>query len=332
METKTVRCAVIGYGGAFNMGKSHAEQMNAAGMTTVAACDLDPTRMEQAKADFPGIRTYTKIADLVADTEVDLAVVILPHDLHASVAVDLLNSGKHVVVEKPMCITVAEADAMIEAADRNGKMLSIFHNRRHDGDYLAIREAIDGGLIGDLFHIEACMGNYAKPGTWWRSDKKVSGGAMYDWGAHIVDWILQIIQEPIAGVDGYYHKRHWTHTNEDHTELVIRFESGRTAQVEISSLAAIGKDRWRLLGTKGAIRCFNWDKLEAVVDHEGHNAKIELKAKNTDWAAYYRNVAGHLMRGEELEVKAVEGRRTIGVIEAAEQSSAEKRTVVPKYV
>ncbi|MFZ4507891.1 MAG: Gfo/Idh/MocA family protein [Fimbriimonas sp.] len=332
MSTDIIRSAVIGYGGAFNMGKMHADQMIAAGMPFVAACDVDASRMVQATQDFPGIRTYTSVDDLAADPDVDLVVVILPHNLHASVSIQLLNAGKHVVVEKPFCITLEEADAMIEASERNGKMLSVFHNRRHDGDYLAIKEAIDGGLIGELFHIEACMGGYDKPGTWWRSDKAISGGAMYDWGAHIIDWVLQIIPEEIAGVDGYYHKRHWTHTNEDHTELIIRFKSGKTAQVEISSLAAIGKDRWRFLGTLGAIRGFNWDKLEAVVDHNGRNAKIELRAKETNWQAFYNNIAGHLMRGEDLEVKATQARRTIGVIEAAEQSSAAQKTFVPRYV
>ena len=330
---KTIRCAVIGYGGAFNMGKAHADSMIKAGMQMVAACDLDPKRMEQAANDFPGIRTYTKVDDIINDKEIDLVAVILPHNLHAPIAVQAANTGKHVVVEKPMCISVAEADEMIQAAKANKVMLSVFHNRRWDGDFRKIRELIQEGLIGEVFHIEACMGGMRDPGTWWRSDKAISGGAMFDWGAHIIDWILHFIPQQVAGVDGYYHKRRWTqNTNEDHTELVIRFEGGETAQVEISSIAAASKPRWRILGTKGAIVMNDWRTIEVTVDHQGHMAKFEERVPDSDWEAYYANVGGHLMRGEELVVKLEEARRIISIIEAAERSSAAKATAKPVYV
>ena len=122
--TNRIHGAVIGYGGAFNMGKAHANWMNAAGIPTVAACDVDPARMEAARTDFPGIRTYSSVKALLKDEEVGLCVVILPHNLHARVAIQCAEAGKHVVVEKPMCITVKEADAMIAAARAAGSLSS----------------------------------------------------------------------------------------------------------------------------------------------------------------------------------------------------------------
>ena len=323
---------MIGYGGAFNMGKAHAESMINAGMSFVAACDVDASRMEQAKADFANIRTYTNSDDLIKDPDVDLIAVILPHNLHAPVAIQAARAGKHVVVEKPMCISVAEADEMIAAAEASGVMLSIFHNRRWDGDFVTIRKFIEEGLIGDVFHVEAAMGGMHAPRTWWRADKKLSGGAMFDWGAHIIDWVLHFVPHQVAGVDGYFHKRRWMeNTNEDHTELVIRFEGGETAQVEISSIAAASKARWRILGTKGAIVMKEWNTIEVTVDHQGRLAKFEERVPESDWQAYYQNIGGHLMRGEELIVKPEEARRIISIIEAAEKSSAAKSTVVPAY-
>lgn len=328
-----IRCAVIGYGGAFNMGKGHADSMHKAGMKLVAACDLDPKRMEQAAEDFPGIATYTSIDELLADPNVDLVTVILPHNLHAPIAVDAAKKGKHVVVEKPMCVSVAEADAMIDAASSNKVMLSVFHNRRWDGDFTLIRDIIQKGTIGDVFHIEACMGGLSKPGTWWRSDKKISGGAMFDWGAHIIDWILHLIPGQIAGVDGYYHKLRWhENTNEDHTELIIRFAEGQTAQVEISSLAAASKPRWRILGTKGAIVMTGWNEIDVLVEVDGEVAKYTKQVPSSDWDAYYQNVADHLMKGADLIVKPEEARRIIAIIEAAEQSSGNKATVTPTHL
>jgi len=333
LSNHTIGAAVIGYGGAFNMGRHHGEQVNAAGMKTVAACDIDPARVATAADDFPGIHVYSSITELLRDEAVDLCIVILPHNLHAPIAIQCMEAGKHVIVEKPMCVSVAEADAMVQAARDNDVMLSVFHNRRWDGDYMTILDLIQKGTIGEVFHIEACMGGMHFPGTWWRSSKEISGGAMFDWGAHIVDWVLHFIPEVIAGVDGYYHKRRWTEvTNEDHTELVIRYKSGKTGQVEISSLAAAGKARWRILGTKGAIVMHHGSSMiEVTVDHEGYMAKFEVRAKDTDWPAYYRNIAAHLMRGEPLVVKPEEARRIISTIEAAEKSSAAQHTIVPAY-
>ena len=332
-QLQQVRAAIIGYGGAFNMGKAHGDAIVGAGMTVVAACDADASRVAVAAKDYPGIRTYTDYNELLKDPEVDLVIVILPHNLHAPVAIAAAKAGKHVVVEKPMCNSVAEADAMINAAAEANTMLSVFHNRRWDGDFCTIREIIQKGTIGDVFHIEACMGGYHGPNNWWRDDKKISGGAMFDWGAHIIDWILHFVPEEVAGVDGYYHKLVWFEkkSNEDHCELVIRFAGGQTAQVEISSIAAVGKPRWRILGTKGAIQMPGWDKLEVYGLIDGNVAKYEPGIKKSDWAAFYVNVAGHLMRGEDLVVKATEARRIISIIEAAEVSSGQKSTALPAY-
>ena len=328
----SVRAAIVGYGGAFNMGKYHAEMINAAGMQTVAACDLDPTRMEAAAKDFPGIRTYTDVDLLLEDPEVDLVIVILPHNIHADLAVKAANKGKHVIVEKPMCVSVAEADAMIDAANANNVMLSVFHNRRWDGDFMTLRSLIEEGMIGEVFHIEAMMGGLHPMGNWWRSDKKISGGNMFDWGAHIIDWILHLMPKHVVGVDGYYHKLRWfEHSNEDHTDLTIRFEGGARASVEISNLAAASKDRWRILGTQGAIVMKSWDKIEVLVDHKGNIAKFEPGIQKTNQQAYYDNIADHLMRGEDLVVKPEEARRIIAIIEAAEQSSNAQQTVKPAY-
>jgi predicted dehydrogenase len=329
---KTVRGAVIGYGSAFNMGRAHASWMNAAGMLTVAACDVDPKRMEAAAQDFPTIRTYTDIKKLLKDDEVDLCVVILPHNLHAEVAVQCAEAGKHVIVEKPMCITVAEADAMIEAAKKSAVMLSVFHNRRHDGDYRALREVLQKGVIGDVFQIEAGGGHYGHPGHWWRADKKISGGAMYDWGAHFLDWILNLVPGKVAGVNGYFQKRVWMDvTNEDHTLVIIRFENGCVAELEQSSLDRAPKPRWRILGTKGALVDMGGDAFTVHAELDGYPATLRVPYQKSDWQAYYTNIAAHLMGGAELEVKPEEARRVIAVMEAAERSAKSGKTEKPAY-
>ncbi len=333
---RRARCGVLGYGPAFNMGKGHGEWMNATpGLVTVAACDTSAARMEAAKKELPGIRTFTSLGEMLRMKDLDLVVNILPHNLHAETSLACLRAGKAVVSEKPFCITTDEATAMIRAARRSKAMLSVFHNRRWDGDYLAILDIIARGLLGDVFHVEAFGGEYGRPGTWWRSDKTISGGAMYDWGAHFTDWILRLVGKKVTQVTGFYHKRLWHHvTNEDATQAVLRFEGGEMADLQQSSLAAVAKPKWRILGTLGGLVA-NWGETVDVTSYaSGLKFEGKIPAKPSyGCTEYYRNVADHLLLGEPLAVTAEQAREVIAVIETAERSSAQGRSLpLPKEV
>lgn len=328
-EGRTIRCAVIGYGPAFNMGRAHGNWIQQTeGLELVAVCDVDPQRTAAALQDFPHIRTYNDVGQLLRKQEFDLAVIVLPHNLHAPVALQCLRAGKHVVVEKPMCITVREADRMIEAAQRQGVMLSVFHNRRWDGDFMALREAAQRGLVGQIFHVEMFGGGFRHPGKWWRADKAISGGAFYDWGAHFLDWLLHLIPERVVGVTGFFHKLVWHDaTNEDNVEAVLRFESGAMAHVQLSSIAHAGKPRWFILGTKGAIVDRGGGAFAYFTQVDGIGVEGRIPYKESQWIAYYQNIAGHLLRGEELAVKPEEARRVIAIMETAERSSQVGKTL-----
>lgn len=332
MANKTVNCAIIGYGGAFNMGLHHSNAINQVeGMQVVAVCDVDKARTAQAERDLPGIRTYQAVQDLLKDDGVDLCVVILPHNLHAPVAIECLKAGKHVVVEKPMCLTVKEATAMIEAGKKAGKTVTVFHNRRHDGDFKALREAVKSGIIGEVFHVEMWQGSFSPPRKWWRADKAISGGAFYDWGAHYLDWLLHIIPGPMDYVTGHFHKRVWHQmTNEDHVEAIIRFRSGAVADVQLSTIAAVGKPRWRVLGTEGAIVDAG-GQFTLHTFKNGFPVQGTIKYQESDWPTYYKNLGDHLLRGADLEVKPEEARRVIAIMECAEKSSLTGKTVKVPY-
>jgi predicted dehydrogenase len=330
---KHIKVGLVGYGGAFNMGKHHAESMHRTGvMTVVAVCDPDAKRRAAAKQELPGVATFANLRGMVSKADIDLAIIITPHNTHAPLAMQCLRAGKHVILEKPMCITAEEATAMIEAAKRKRVMLSVFHNRRWDGDYMAIREVIAKGLIGEVFHLEAFGGGYGHPGSWWRSNKRISGGAFYDWGAHFVDWVLGIIPEKIVNVTGFFHKRVWKDvTNEDEVEAMVRFESGAVADVQLSHIARAGKPRWRILGTKGTIVDEGKGSLRVTTDVHGMAAEMEVKYKQGEWHKYYENIAAHLTKGQPLVVTAESARRVIEVIEYAERSSKARRSLRVPY-
>jgi predicted dehydrogenase len=190
---------------------------------------------------------------------------------------------------------------------------------------MTFRRLIAEGAIGEVFEVSCGHAGYKRPGDWWRSDKEISGGNFYDWGAHFVDWILGLIPERVEWVHGFFHKKVWMHvTNEDHTQAIVRFAGGRMADVVISSISAAPRPRWRILGTRGAIvddrTVERGCKLYTVRD--GRTVVSEVKYDESRWDEFYNNVADHLLRGDELAVTAEQSRRVIGVLESAERSSA----------
>jgi predicted dehydrogenase len=211
---------------------------------------------------------------------------------------------------------------MIKAAREKRVLLTVFHCRRLDGDYLTIKKIIDDGLIGEPFHCEAFLGEYKHPGDWWRSHKAISGGGIYDWGAHFTDWILNLMPYKMQSVTGFMSKRVWHDvTNEDHCRAIIRFEGDRSAELEISSIAAVGKPKWRILGTKGGLT-HDWNKPVQVTSFAGGvKQQIEVQHPQDDWKPYYARLADHLLGGEPLMVTPESARRVIAVLELAEKSN-----------
>ena len=155
------------------------------------------------------MRSYASASELVTDDDVEVAFVAAPPALHASLALDLLRAGKHVVCEKPLCLTVAEADQIIRTAAANDRVLTVYQNRRWDPDFVAVRRAVETGLLGDVFNVETFVGGFEHPCRTWHSDTAVSGGAGYDWGSHHVDWVLLLLGGTPRVVQAHGHKRVW---------------------------------------------------------------------------------------------------------------------------
>lgn len=320
----TIKGAVIGYGAAFNMGKAHANMMqNTEGIECVAICDIDPERTKAAKADFPHVSTYNTIEDLLGDKDVELIANVLPHSLHGSVTVASLKAGKHVVVEKPMCVTIAEATEMINTAKENDVMLSVHHNRRWDADFWTLRELVHSGVIGKVFSVDMWGGGYGRPNPdWWRSVKAVSGGQFYDWGAHYLDWLLNIIEAKMINVTGFYQSNLvWKDiTNEDHVQAIIRFADGAVANIQMSNIAKIGGPRWKLLGSHGAI-ISEEGQFKVLSEVEGEPAEQMVDHHGRPGPSYYQNIVVHLNDGEPLIVTPESARRVIAVMDLAEKSA-----------
>jgi predicted dehydrogenase/type 1 glutamine amidotransferase len=346
-ETQEVakRVAMIGYGA---IGFEHGTAIsNVPGLEYALVCDRNEQRLAIARQAFPGVGTCTELSQVAEDPGIDVVIVSTPPDTHAAISMQMLRAGKHVVTEKPFCLTTVEADEMIQLAYDHQRALTVYQCRRWDPDYLAIQQVLEREIIGEVFHVETFIGGYAHPCDYWHSHEAISGGVFYDWGSHYLDWILQLLPDTVVSVRGVEHKRVWHDvTNADHSCVYLRFAGGQEAEFMHSDIAAAMKPKWYILGTQGAIvghwrqetvktRRWSGDLIEErlapsealpelyVYTREMGGAIHEQRLMLPEAPAYafHRNLANHLHCGEQLAVRPEESRRNIAVMEAAKYSA-----------
>jgi len=340
----TPRAVVIGYGFAGRCFHSYLIGITP-GLTLHGIASRDAATRERIVRER-GCRTYESFAQVLADPEVDLVVLATPNSTHAELAVQALRAGKHVVSDKVMCLTLAECDRMIAAARESGRLLSVFQNRRWDGDYLTLRQLIAAGALGDVRWIEMAWQGF---GAWggWRGEAVMGGGKLYDLGAHLIDQLCLLFPQAITSVYCRMHHDLPVTDTESQALVVIGFDGGGTAICDCSSLAAISKPRFHVFGTGGTFLKYGVDPQEAnmiagnidaaVEDpqtygrlHDGSSERI-VPTLPGRWRSYYENIAEVLTNGAEPRVKLPEVRRAIAVLDAAFQS-ARTGQVVPMEI
>lgn len=190
---KPVRVAILGNGYASRT--FHAPLIECTeGLSLVAISTRDPERLA---AERPSVRAVPTSEAVFADPGIDLVVVPTPNDTHFPLARAALLAGKHVVVDKPFTLTVAEAEELDALARKQGRLLSVFHNRRWDADFLALREVLAEGVLGRVTHFESHFDRYRPQvrGRWREGDGPGSG-LWFDLGSHLLDQALQLFGEP----------------------------------------------------------------------------------------------------------------------------------------
>jgi scyllo-inositol 2-dehydrogenase (NADP+) len=337
---------LYGYGA---IGREHAASAaEVEGLELRGVCDRVAERRTDAARRF-AVRTHADAGGLLADPAVELVVVGVPPAIHAQAALECLRAGKHVVCEKPFALHAVDADRIMEAAAEAGRTVTVYQSRRWDPDFVAMRDAVRRGDVGHPFYMEAFAGGFSHPCSYWHSHAPVSGGTIFDWGSHYIDWMLQLLPGDVVLVGAGAHKRVWHDvTNEDQVRVDLTFEGGEQASFLQSDVAAALKPKWYLLGTEGAIvgdwrleavrsRAWTGDLVEErlqpgesparvrVHRADGHGAAdvTELALRPRAAHGFYRNLADHLLLGEPLAVPAAEARRNVAIMEAAARSATD---------
>ena len=211
MESKKTRVGIIGCGGIAN-GKHMPSLKKVADCEMVAFCDIVPERAEKACAQYgiEGAKVYTDYKELLKDESIDVVHVCTPNRSHSFITVDALESGKHVMCEKPMAINSAEAKKMLDAAERTGKLLTIGYQSRFRPDSAYMKKEAEDGTFGDIYYAKATALRRRAVPTWgvFLNEYEQGGGPLIDIGTHALDLTLWVMDnyKPKYCVGSTYHK------------------------------------------------------------------------------------------------------------------------------
>ncbi|MBR4960881.1 MAG: Gfo/Idh/MocA family oxidoreductase [Clostridia bacterium] len=234
----------------------------------VAACDLIPERCEKYASVF-GCRTYTDIADLIADPEVevvDIATRSCDHYAHSKMA---LLAGKSVLVEKPFCRTYEEACELNRLGSQpSGPRIFVRHNRRFEEGFIKVNEIIDSGILGEVYEIRLTRNGYQRRNDW-QTIKEFGGGQLLNWGPHIVDHALQFCGGKYESMFADIKRVAAVGDAEDHIKLVFKGVNHRVVDMEISGGVALSTPEYLIYGTRGSLigdgRTLKWKYLDPDV-------------------------------------------------------------------
>ncbi|MDR6225545.1 Gfo/Idh/MocA family protein [Desmospora profundinema] len=226
-----IHYAIVGCG---HIANKHVEAIRAAeGAVLTAVCDRDPSRMEPFLAK--GIQSFTDMGRMLASTSVDVVNICTPSGLHAPLAIQAANAGKHVVVEKPIALTLEDADAIIQACEGNGVQLAVVHPNRFRPVMKELRRRVDAGAFGRFSHANATVRwnrnqEYYDQAPW-RGTRKMDGGVLMNQAIHNLDLLLWLMGD-VEEVFSYHETRLRDIEAEDVSVSVLRFTSGALGVIE----------------------------------------------------------------------------------------------------
>ena len=341
---------IIGFG---RIGAEHAAWIQQTKSVSVGAV-YDATPARRALATARGFQTVETFEALLGDSRIDAVLISTPTAFHFDPAMKCLAGGKHVMVEKPMALDGPQALAMVEQAERCGRVLSVFQNRRWDIDYLTVRAAMAGGVMGRVINVESRLGQFAscvgpaameyRPG--WRNEGAFGGGGLYDWGSHFVDqmWRLMLPRKPVR-VFAQLRGNVWTRDCDDFARVCIDFDDGAVGLVEINTTTTRPLPRWHVDATGGSASSppsatFNtheWARLEFTPAPSGASSgmpgsdvglmDVKLTEEQLAEVDLWTRFAGACAGDGEPAVTARSVLPTMYLLDAARVSSREGRAV-----
>jgi predicted dehydrogenase len=312
----------------------------------------DPERQARARERYPGVRILPSVEQLwELAREQDLVVVATPNRFHVPLGLAALEAGLPVVIDKPMATTAEEGRRLVHAADERGLFLSVFQNRRWDGDFLTVRRLLSEDALGPIVRFESRFERWrpqVREGAWReRGDPEEAGGLLFDLGSHLIDQVVQLFGPP-SHVYAEVDRRRPGAEIDDDVFVALSHENGVRSHLWMSVLAAIRGPRMRVLGLRGAYEKYGLDVQEEALG-EGSRPDDPAwgrepaerwgrlssgdgeRAVETEPGAYpefYQRTARSLRAGDPPPVDPREAVAVLEIIESAFESGR-SGTVIP---
>ncbi|KVE26544.1 oxidoreductase [Burkholderia singularis] len=342
--SSTLKIGLMGFG--FAGATFHAPVIAHSGRTHIAA--IATGQPQRAQAAYPGVAVVPDFDALAALDDVECIVIATPNDTHFDLAKRALEAGKHVVVDKPVTLTAADALALARLAVARERVFAPFHNRRWDGDFLTLRKLIESGELGRITYFESHFDRFRpQVRTRWREEAARGGGLLFDLGPHLIDQALVLFGAPDT-VSASIKTRRDGGNAADFVHLLLGYPD-KEVVLHASALAAIEPARFTVLGTQGGYQKYGLDtqedQLKAGLTPDdvpfgggnppgvlrGLDGELEVERPvptlDGQYAEFYRALAASIHDGAPVPVAAQDAVDVMTVIELAERSEREGRRV-----
>ena len=247
-----VKVGIWGLGRAGN--NMHADEISRfpGEFEVVAGCDPVEERVKILQSKFPQARGYTDGGRFLADPEMELVSIAVRSPQHADYCLRALEAGKIVFLEKPIAISIKGLEKLQQAVAQYPGRLFFRHNRRFEPCFNHIREIIRSGILGEVYEIKLCRHGFEFRADW-QTLKKCGGGQLNNWGPHIIDHALRLLESPVESVWSDLKNVAALGDAEDHLKVIFRGRNGRVVDLEISGGVALPGPVYTVYGTRGAL-------------------------------------------------------------------------------
>lgn len=344
--SQSINTAIIGYG-------KSAKQFHTPLLKFVPGFKVTTVLQRSkndASNDFKGVKIVRNLKDLLKDDSISLVIITTPNNLHFEQAFDCLNAGKHVVVEKPFTITTEQSEKLIRLARDRKKIVTVFQNRRWDGDYLTLRKILKEGKIGSVLEFESRYNRYRllKKEEVWKETSIDGSGILYDLSPHLIDQVIQLFGMPERLFADLRHQRggkadDWFTIDLFYPTLKVTLRAGM--------LVTDPTPRFILRGDKGAFVKYGMDVQEEQLssgmqpDEKGFGVESEssygtlyttidgdikeelVKTLNGNYADFYTGLFDAIVNKKDVPVEPESVKKVIKIIELARQSHQDGRVV-----
>jgi len=306
-----------------------------------------------ARAKYPRIRVARSLEELLEDRDIRLCVVATPNDSHFELARECLLAGRDVVVDKPFAPTLAEAEELVRLARERGRLITVYQDRRWDGDFFAVKKIVASGSLGKIAEYECRFDRFRpepKANAWRERADQPGAGVLFDLGPHVIDQALVLFGEPKAITASAFCQRQ-TSQVDDSFDVCLEYP-GLRAMGRARIIAFAPGPHFLIHGTKGSFVKYGMDPQEARLRAENApdgtdwggdwgeepeslwgtvslvgEPSVRVKTERGDYRGFYANVRDAIEKKAPLEVTPEQALRTMRAVMLAHKSSREKRTV-----